>query len=70
MSFVIAVPELVSTAAGDLAGIGSALSSAGAAASVPTTGIVAAAEDEVSTAIAALFEAHGHAYQALSLIHI
>ncbi|WP_139822471.1 PE domain-containing protein, partial [Mycobacterium lacus] len=36
MSFVIAAPELVSAAASDLASIGSAISSANAAAAVPT----------------------------------
>jgi hypothetical protein len=38
-----------------LAGIGSAVSAANAAAALPTTGLAAAAEDEVSAAIAALF---------------
>ncbi len=37
-----------------------------AAAALPTTGILAAGADEVSAAIAALFGAHGQAYQALS----
>jgi hypothetical protein len=66
MSFVIAVPEMVGTAATDLASIGSTLSSANAAAAVPTTRIVVAAEDEVSAAIAAVFGVHGQAYQAMS----
>ena len=48
MSFVIAAPEFVSAAASDLAGIGSSLSAANAAASVPTTAVLAAAGDEVS----------------------
>ena len=59
MSFVIAVPEAVAAAAGDLAGIGSALTAANAAAAAPTKGIVAAAEDEVSAAIAAFCGSHG-----------
>jgi PE family len=66
MSFVIAVPELLGTAATDLAGVGSTLSAANAAAGAQTTGVLAAAEDEVSAAIAALFSAHGQGYQALS----
>ena len=66
MSFVIAAPEMMTSAATDLAGIGSTLSAANAAAAAPTTGIVAAASDEVSAAIAALFSWHGQAYQALS----
>ncbi len=66
MSFVSAMPELVSVAAGDLAEIGSALGAAHAAAAPPTTGLVAAASDEVSTEIASLFGAYAQQYQALS----
>ncbi|MCV7078466.1 PE family protein, partial [Mycobacterium szulgai] len=66
MSFVIAVPDVLSTAASDLAGIGSALDSAGAAAAAHTTGLLAAAQDEISVAIAELFGAHGQAYQSAS----
>ena len=66
MSSVIAAPELITTAATDVASIGSTLSAAHAAAAAPTTGILAAAEDEVSVAIADLFSGHGQAYQALS----
>jgi hypothetical protein len=65
MSFVIATPELVTAAATDLANIGSTLSAASAAAAAPTTGVLAAAEDEVSAAIASLFSGHAQAYQAL-----
>ncbi len=64
MSFVIA-PEMVSSAAEDLAGIRAALGEAVAAAS-PTTGVAAAAGDEVSTAISALFGTYGREFQALS----
>ena len=66
MSYVIAAPEFVTAAASDLANIGSTISSANAAALLPTTGILVAAEDEVSAAIAALFSSHGKAFQALS----
>lgn len=55
MSWVMVSPELVVAAAADLAGIGSAISSANAAAAVNTTGLLTAGADEVSTAIAALF---------------
>lgn len=55
MSYVTAMPELVTAAAADLAGIGSTIEGANAAAAGPTTNLLAAAEDEVSTAIAALF---------------
>jgi hypothetical protein len=66
MSLVIAAPELMTSAATDLASIGSTLNAAHAAAAAPTTGIVAAAEDEVSAAITELFSAHGQGFQALS----
>src|ERR1700751_4192679 len=66
MSFVVAVPEVLGTAATDLASLGSTLSAANAAAATPTTGVLAAAEDEVSAAIASLFSGHAQAYQALS----
>ncbi|EFD15403.1 PE family protein [Mycobacterium tuberculosis CPHL_A] len=59
MSFVIAAPEALDSAATDLVVLGSTLGAATAAAAAQTTGIVAAAHDEVSAAIAALFSAHG-----------
>src|ERR1700758_3393655 len=65
MSSLIAVPELITTAATDLSNIGSTLSAATAPAAPPTTGVLAAAEDEVSAAIAAVFSAHGQGFQAL-----
>jgi hypothetical protein len=64
MSYLIAGPE-ISSAATDLATVGSDLSAAHAAAATQTTGVLAAAEDEVSAAIAALFCAHGQGFQAL-----
>ncbi|MGO9153693.1 PE family protein [Mycobacterium sp.] len=66
MSFVIAAPELLESAAHDLAGIGSSLGEATGLAAAPTTSIVAAGADEVSVAIAALFGNHGQEFQALS----
>ena len=66
MSSVIAAPELITAAATDLGTIGSTLNAAHAAAAAQTTGVLAAAEDEVSAAIAAAFSAQGQAYQALS----
>ncbi|MDT5140324.1 MAG: hypothetical protein QOD58_4586 [Mycobacterium sp.] len=66
MSYLVAVPEFLSAAARDLTGIGSALGAANAAASLPTTAIVAAAQDEVSAALAGLFAGHAREYQALS----
>ena len=65
MSFVAAAPEIMTSAAKDLADIGSALTAANRAAVTQTTGVLAAAEDEVSAAIAALFSAHGQGFQVL-----
>ncbi len=66
MSFLFARPDLVAAAASDLADVGSALTDANAAAAVGTTGVMPAALDEVSATIAAMIDAHGQAYQALS----
>jgi triacylglycerol lipase len=65
MSSVIAAPELIATAATDLRNIGSTLSAAHTAAATSTTAMVAAAEDEVSAAIAAVFSVHGQGFQAV-----
>lgn len=66
MSFVIVAPEALMSVASEVAGIGSALNAANAAAAAPTTGVLAAAADEVSAAMAALFGAHAQEYQRLS----
>ncbi len=66
MSYVNAAPEYVAAAATDLANIGSTISSANSAAVGPTSGVLAAGADEVSATVAALFDAHAQAYQALS----
>lgn len=66
VSFLLAAPEALATAASDLAGIGSTINTANSAAAAPTTGLLAAAEDEVSTQIAALFSQHAQGYQRLS----
>ncbi|WP_083274532.1 PE family protein, partial [Mycobacterium intermedium] len=66
MSYVVVLPHALGTAATELAGLGAAVSGANAAAAAQTTQVLAAAADEVSAAIAALFSAHGHSYQALS----
>ncbi len=58
MPFVIAMPEMVTAAATDLANVGSTISEANAAAVAPTAAVLAAGGDEVSAAIAALFGAH------------
>ena len=67
MSFMLAEPGALVAAASDVAGIGSTLSTAHAAAAAPTTGVLAAAADEVSTQIAALFSQHAQSYQQLSV---
>jgi PE family len=66
MSFVNIVPELMSSAGTDLANIATTISEATESAALPTTSIAAAGADEVSTGIAALFSAHGQAFQDLS----
>jgi PE family len=66
MSFVFTVPDVVSTAATDLASIGSTLTQANSAAAAQTTEVLAAGADEVSAAVAAFFGSHAHGYQAVS----
>lgn len=66
MSYVIAAPEMMTTAAAEVATIGSNLSTAQSAAASQTTAVLAAAEDEVSAAIAALFSTQGQGFQAFS----
>jgi hypothetical protein len=66
VSYLIAAPQYLASAATDLAGIGSIISEANTFAAGPTLGVLPAGADEVSAAMAALFDAHGQAYQALS----
>jgi PE family len=66
MSFVVASPDPVQSAARDLAGIRSSLAEATATVAGPTTGIASAAQDEVSIAISSLFGGYGEQFQALS----
>jgi hypothetical protein len=54
MSFVIAAPEYLATAATDLENLGATLRAADVAAAGPTTQLLAADADEVSAAVAAL----------------
>ena len=65
MTSLITQPQLLTTAAADASEISSAINAAKAAAAGPTTGLVAAAEDEVSAIAARLFGAYGQEYQAL-----
>ncbi|ORC02872.1 hypothetical protein B1T48_18040 [Mycobacterium persicum] len=66
MSFVIAAPDPMLAAAGGLIEIGSAISTANATAAAPTTSLLAAAGDEVSAAIATLFNTYAEEYQQFS----
>ena len=66
MSFVLAAPQALATAASKLSEVGSTLSGATATAAARTNSVAVAAADEVSTQIAALFSEHGQAYQQLS----
>ena len=65
-SYVIAATEAFGMASGDLTGVEEAIKGATAAATPSTTGIVAAAEDEVSAAIASLFGGYGADFHALT----
>ena len=66
MTFMSAQPQPIATGAADVAGIGSTIREANAAAAGSTTSVVAAAQDEVSEAISALFGSYGREYQALT----
>jgi hypothetical protein len=66
MSYVIAAPEMMTSAAADLATIGSNVSAAHMVAAARTTAVIPAAADEVSTGIAALFSQHAANYQAMA----
>jgi hypothetical protein len=65
-SFVTTHPEVLSAAAGDLQGIGSAMAAHNAMAAGPTGAVVPAAADEVSALTAAQFAAHASGYQAIA----
>ncbi len=64
MSLVLVAPDLLETAAADVARIGSAVAAGNLAAAIPTTELAVAGADEVSAAITALFGAHAQEYQA------
>jgi hypothetical protein len=65
MTGLLTEPQLINTAAGNVAEIRSAIGAAKAAAAGPTTGLVAAAQDEVSAVTAELFGGYAKDYQAL-----
>jgi len=66
MSCVIADPEMMTSAASDLAAIGSTVNAAHMVAAARTTSVIPAAADEVSASIAHLFSQHAANYQALA----
>jgi hypothetical protein len=65
MTSLITQPQLLATAAADTAQISSAISAAKTAAASRTTGLVAAAEDEVSALTTTLFNTYAQEYHAL-----
>ncbi len=65
MTGLLTEPQLINTAAGNVAEIRSAIGAAKAAAAGPTIGVAAAAADEVSAAAAKLFGSYGQQYQGL-----
>ena len=65
MTNVLAQPQAMAAAAADVAGIGSAINDANAAAAGPTTGVLRAAADEVSASAATLFNSYAREYQAI-----
>lgn len=66
MSFLAVTPELVASATADLLGIRSVLDAAQTAAAAPTTNVLAAAADEISTALARMFAGHGQDFQTMN----
>lgn len=66
MTYVSISPEIVASAAADIESIGETLARVHTAVAGPTTSVVSAAADEVSTAIAALFSQHAVDYRVLA----
>jgi PE family len=66
MIFVTAQPESLTSAASQLAAIGSTLAAQNAATAAPMTGVVPAAADAVSLLTAAQFAAQAQMFQAVS----
>jgi tRNA G26 N,N-dimethylase Trm1 len=66
MTFVTTQPDMLTSAAGQLQGVGTAIAAQNAAIAAPTTGVVPAAADEVSALTAAQFANRAQTYQAVS----
>ncbi len=67
MSFLTTQPDMLSAAAGNLAGIGDSLAAQNGAAAGPTEAVAPPAADLVSAATAAQFVAHSQAYQEIAV---
>ncbi|MEK0493218.1 PE family protein, partial [Mycobacterium ulcerans] len=67
MSFVSVIPEQLTAAATNLAGVGSTISTANATAAGPTAAALAAGADDVSAAVSSFFGAYARDYQAFSV---
>ena len=63
MSYVVAAPQAVTSAATDLANIGSTIEAANAVVGTPAASDLVVAADQVSVAVAEVFSAHAQAYQ-------
>jgi PE family len=66
VSFVTTQPDVLTGAAGNLAGIGDSMAARNAAAAAPTTGLAPAASDIVSAMTATQFGQHGVLYQQIA----
>ncbi|OBB64653.1 MULTISPECIES: PE family protein [unclassified Mycobacterium] len=66
MSFLMAQPEILDAAAGELHSINEAVREGNLAVAVPTTEVVPAAADVVSILTAAQFSWHAQLFQAIS----
>ena len=66
MTYLTTEPELLSTVASDIDGIGSAITSANRAAAGPTSQLLAPAADDVSTAVTKLLGVYSQEYQAVA----
>jgi hypothetical protein len=66
MSYVIAAPEMMTSAASDLAAIGSNVNAAHMVAAARTTSVIPAAADEVSAGVAHLFSSYAQDFHGLA----
>lgn len=66
MSFLFASSRGLTAAVSDLTGIGAVIDAANSTATAPTAELIAAAADEVSVQIAALFSGHSRGYRSVS----